>query len=183
MSAKTKFAPALLIVVGLISAVEATAVNRSEQEAVIGACIRRASEGRSWLERTLWALRDQEAGWVGAEVSNANGTHDLGPLQVNSAWVGPIAAHTGRDAQMIRHWLANDACFNVSVARWIFLTSLASTGDYWRAIGAYHSPTAWRQLRYSSSVASKLKRRFGVHAFAASAGALTPNAIQKLPQK
>jgi hypothetical protein len=113
----------------------------------------------------LWGLRDQEGGWLGAEVLNSNGSHDLGPLQVNSWWVEKLAAATGRPEQQVRWWLIHDACFNVAAARWIFLSGLRVTGDYWKAIGVYHSPTAWRQARYATSVAGHLRRRFGADVF------------------
>ncbi|MDF0489253.1 MAG: lytic transglycosylase domain-containing protein [Sphingobium sp.] len=134
-------------------------------EGEIARCIRQASSGKLWLEKTLWGLRDQEGGWVGAEIENSNGSHDLGPLQVNSWWVPKLAAMTGRPASHVRWWLTHDACFNVNAARWIFLSSLAMTRDYWRAVGAYHSPTQWRQRRYAASVAVHLQRRFGRDAF------------------
>lgn len=137
------------------------------EEARIAHCIRAAAGGRAWLEKTLWGLRDQEGGWIGADVANKDGSHDLGPLQVNSWWVDKIANITRRSPKTVRWWLANDACFNVSAARWIFLTGLASTGEYWKAIGAYHSPTAWRQKRYAASVSSHLKRRYGPQVFTA----------------
>jgi hypothetical protein len=127
--------------------------------------IREAAGGRPWLERTLWGLRDQEGGWIGAEVRNTNGSHDLGPLQVNSWWVPKIAALVGRPAGDVRVWLQSDPCFNVGVARWIFLSALRTTGDYWRAVGVYHSPTTWRQRRYVWSVARYMQRRFGGKAF------------------
>lgn len=133
----------------------------SLHEAKVSACIRKAAHGKLWLERTLWALRDQEGGWIGAAVANTNGTDDLGPLQVNSWWVPRIAGLVKRPETHVRYWLQNDACFNVEAARWIFLSGLAATGDYWKAIGVYHSPTAWRQARYAKAVAFHLRRRFG----------------------
>ncbi|MBR2172780.1 MULTISPECIES: lytic transglycosylase domain-containing protein [Sphingopyxis] len=129
--------------------------------AEIARCIRSAAHGKPWLERTLWGLRDQEGGWIGAAVVNSNGTHDLGPLQINSWWVPKIAALVRRSETHVRHWLQNDACFNAEAARWIFLSGLAVTGDYWKAIGVYHSPTAWRQARYATSVAAHLQKRYG----------------------
>ncbi|WP_404337922.1 lytic transglycosylase domain-containing protein [Sphingomonas sp. MMS12-HWE2-04] len=135
--------------------------------ATLSACIRRAAQGRPWLEKTLWGLRDQEGGWIGAEVRNSDGSHDLGPLQVNSWWVGRISQLVARPEVQVRYWLIHDACFNVDVARWIFLSGLRTTRDYWRAIGIYHSPTGWRQRRYARLVASKLTVRFGPAVFAA----------------
>lgn len=140
---------------------------RIADEPTLAACIARSAGGRRWLERTLWGLRDQEGGWVGAEVANSDGSHDLGPLQVNSWWVSRLAAVTGRPKGHVRHWLKQDACFNVEAARWIFLSGLAASGDYWTAIGIYHSPTRWRQRRYAASVVSHLRQRFGHQIFQA----------------
>lgn len=139
-------------------------------ETRLARCIARASESRPWLEKTLWALRDQEGGWAGAEIANKDGSHDLGPLQVNSWWIPRLAKITGRPAPRVRHWLKNDVCFNVDAARWIFLSGLAATGDYWKAIGVYHSPARWRQRRYARSVAAHLGRRYGPAAFGAGSG-------------
>jgi hypothetical protein len=110
-------------------------------------------------------LRDQEAGWLGAEVANTNGTHDLGPLQINSWWVPHIARLIGKPDYQVRHWLRHDACFNADAARWIFLSGLRTTGDYWKAIGIYHSPTAWRQRTYAAKVANHMRARFGPSLF------------------
>jgi hypothetical protein len=131
----------------------------------IGICIKAVSRGALWLERTLWGLRDQEGGWIGAEVANTNGTHDLGPLQVNSLWVPRIARAIALSDEEVRHKLRSDPCFNVETARWIFLSGVRLTGDYWKAVGMYHSPTAWRQRRYAADVAHHLRRRFGEYIF------------------
>lgn len=141
----------------------------AQQEARIAQCIRQAAGGRPWLETTLWGLRDQEAGWIGAQVRNTNGSHDLGPLQINSWWVPKIAAMVGRSQVDVRSWLTLDPCFNAGAARWIFLSALQTTGDFWKAVGVYHSPTAWRQRRYAANVAQHMQRRFGQNIFAAAA--------------
>jgi hypothetical protein len=144
-------------------------------DAKLAACILEASEGRRWLEKTLWGLRDQEAGWIGAQVKNRNGTHDLGPLQVNSWWVPKLAKLTGRQAAHIHWWLVHDPCFNVRTARWIFLSALSETRDYWKAIGVYHSPSSWRQSTYAVNVARRMRARFGPHSFS------TPSASTPSP--
>lgn len=141
------------------------ATARQSEERLVAACIRRSAGGRGWLEKTLWGLRDQEGGWIGAEVANGDGSHDLGPLQVNSWWVPQLAVVARRPEAQVRHWLKADPCFNVDAARWIFLSALAATRDYWKAVGAYHSPTVWRQRRYTTSVVAHLRRRFGKTVF------------------
>lgn len=158
----------LPLAIFLASAGEADAgvAPSADHEARLAQCIRQAAGGRTWLEKTLWGLRDQEAGWIGAEIANTNGTHDLGPLQVNSSWVPKLATLVGRPPEQVRAWLVTDPCFNVQAARWIFLSGLKKTGNYWKAIGVYHSPTEWRQRRYAAIVALRIRRRFGDAAFA-----------------
>lgn len=141
------------------------------EAAEIARCIRIAARGYGWLEKTLWGLRTQEAGWIGAEIANTNGTHDLGPLQINTWWVPRIARLIDRPEHQVRHWLRYNACFNAEAARWIFLSGLESTGDYWKAVGVYHSPTAWRQRSYASKVATHMRARYGRDVFAASSAA------------
>ena len=135
------------------------------EEAEIARCIRIAARGHAWLEKTLWGLREQEGGWVGAEIANTNGTHDLGPLQINTWWVPRIARLIDRPEHQVRHWLRDNACFNAEAARWIFLTGLEGTGDFWKAVGAYHSPTAWRQRAYAVKVATHMRAKFGPDVF------------------
>jgi len=137
----------------------------SNGEIEIARCIRQAARGQTWLEKTLWGLRDQEGGWIGAEIRNSDGSHDLGPLQINSWWVAKLAEMLARPPSQVRRWLRYDPCFNAEAARWIFTSALNATGNYWKAVGIYHSPTAWRQRKYASLVASKLIRRFGAEVF------------------
>lgn len=151
---------ALMIMSVVSTEIKARHALNEQHEAAIGECIRHAASGQAWLERTLWGLRDQEAGWIGAEVANTNGTHDLGPLQINSWWIPRLSVLIGRPPEVVRAWLIRDACFNIQVARWIFLTELRSHRNYWKAIGAYHSPTVWRQRNYALAVSRKVTARF-----------------------
>ena len=170
MIIETKLARRVLLSLMLILAptgASARATFSTLHEERISTCIREASGGHAWLEKTLWGLRDQEGGWIGAEIANSNGTYDLGPLQINSNWVPKLAGITRRSEQDVRRWLASDPCFNVRAARWIFLSGLALTRDYWGAVGLYHSPTPWRQHRYAAAVSHHLRRRFGDDVFLA----------------
>jgi hypothetical protein len=152
----------------MLTAAPALAKQAAPDEAAeIARCIRVAARGRSWLEKTLWGLREQEAGWLGAEVANSNGTHDLGPLQINSWWVPRIAQLVGRPERQVRYWLRHDACFNAEAARWIFISGLQATGNYWQAVGIDHRPTVWRQHAYAGKVAMLMRARFGADVFAA----------------
>src|SRR5687767_14854050 len=103
---------AVMAAAGLVCGFTATGWSKTplpERESEIARCIQRAAGGKAWLERTLWGLRDQEGGWIGAETRNANGSHDLGPLQVNSWWVPRIASALRRPESTVRNWLQHDA--------------------------------------------------------------------------
>ena len=154
---------ALLALMAALPCKGAVAARPLEPE--VARCIRQAARGQPWLEKTLWGLRDQEAGWIGAEILNSNGSHDLGPLQINSWWVPRIAALLARREEEVRRWLQFDPCFNAEAARWIFLDALKMSGNYWKAIGIYHSPSGIRQRRYAALVAVHLQRRFGSDVF------------------
>ena len=143
----------MLIVQATPAYSEATDLHILAAERAIDQCIHRAASGRPWLAQTLRALRRQEGGWIGAEVRNSDGSVDLGPMQVNSWWVPRIARLMNRSETQVRSWLRDDACFNVDAARWIFLSALHDAKDYWRAVGIYHSPTRWRQMRYARGIA------------------------------
>jgi hypothetical protein len=153
----------LLVLIAASPCEGAVAARPPEPE--VARCIRQAARGQSWLEKTLWGLRDQEAGWIGAGILNSNGSHDLGPLQINSWWVPRIAALLSRRESEVRRWLQFDPCFNAEAARWIFLDALKTGGSYWKAIGIYHSPDGHRQRRYAVLVAVHLHKRFGPAVF------------------
>lgn len=59
--------PFAFVVLFLLGAGPANARDTGPAEARVSKCIRDAADGRPWLERTLWGLRDQEGGWIGAE--------------------------------------------------------------------------------------------------------------------
>lgn len=142
----------------------------ANSEAEVARCIRQAARGQAWLEKTLWGLRDQEGGWNGAEIQNSDGSHDLGPLQINSWWIPKLADMLARPPAQVRRWLRDNPCFNAEVARWIFTSALASGQSYWHAVGTYHSPQLKRQKRYALNVAIKLRRRFGASLFSQKGG-------------
>lgn len=158
-------AAALAVMLLTASRAEAATRNAMHDRPIVGSCIRSTAGDRTWLEKTLWGLYDQERGWSGAEISNRNGTFDLGPLQVNSSWVPTISVLLHRDARDVRRWIKDDTCFNVGIAAWLFLSDYSRNRDYWKAVGAYHSPTAWRARGYAREVAAKLQLRSGSRIF------------------
>ena len=73
---------------------------------------------------------------------NADGSEDLGVMQVNTVWLHPLSHLTHLSESDIRGRLLDRPCFNIAAAGLILHLYLTETqGDLLRAIGDYHSHT------------------------------------------
>jgi hypothetical protein len=108
----------------------------------------------------LRAIRRVEGGRVGETgPRNANGSHDIGPWQINSRWVSRIARDRGVPEASVRDALLWDGCYNAQVAAWLLSTKLDEAGgDFWLAVGWYNSRTPEHRDRYLARVAAQLRR-------------------------
>ena len=77
---------------------------------------------------------------------NANGSIDVGQLQINSIHF-PDLARNG----IPRRALA-DPCVNVFVAAWLLKQKMVKYGNTWQAIGAYHSESPKHRDAYARSI-------------------------------
>jgi len=103
--------------------------------------------------RALPAIHEVEGGRPGSVHRNTNGTADLGVMQINTTWVPALAAALDQPAADISDRLVSDSCFNIVVAGMILRLYIDEEhGDLWRAIGDYHSHTAWRNQAYQIKV-------------------------------
>jgi soluble lytic murein transglycosylase-like protein len=111
--------------------------------------------------RVLPSIQHVEGGRPGMISHNTNGTDDLGVMQVNTSWIGPVARYTGQREEVVRARLLNDPCFNIAVAGAILKTYLhEANGDLLRAIGFYHSHTPDRNAAYQARVLASARRLF-----------------------
>ena len=98
-----------------------------------------------------------EGGRVGQTVRNTNATYDIGPMQINSSWLGKVAK-----LGITRDQVLNNACINIGVAAWIFVQEWQrSPNNVGLAMARYHSPTARHQHRYLGLVNAAITRRVG----------------------
>jgi soluble lytic murein transglycosylase-like protein len=77
---------------------------------------------------------------------NANGSIDVGQLQINSVHFPELAK------QGIPHRALTDPCVNVYVAAWLLKQKMVRYGNTWRAIGAYHSESPKERNAYARSI-------------------------------
>jgi hypothetical protein len=112
--------------------------------------------------RLLPAIQAVEGGRVGTVSRNADRTEDLGVMQVNTRWLGPVAQLTGLPEAVVRERLAGDACFGIAAAGAILHSHLrAASGDLMRAVGNYHSRTPELHSAYAARVLRAASRLFG----------------------
>jgi intracellular multiplication protein IcmP len=103
--------------------------------AVTVACVIDAAHSQHVPLAAVVAIMAAENGQVGLVVVNRNGTYDLGPGQINSSWLSPLAQR-----RISESTIRNNGCVNVMATAWIFRQALVQTkGDVWAAIGRYHS--------------------------------------------
>ena len=140
------FVPRILAVLvgAAVALASAEARESGGDETRIGECAVSAAKTFGLETLHLQLLRKVEGGMVGRVSFNANGTYDIGPMQINSTWL-PKLARFGVTEQLLR----DDACVNVYVAAWLYATELRAVGnDVAMALARYHSPTPIHQARY-----------------------------------
>lgn len=75
-------------------------------------------------------------------------SHDMGIMQINDWWLRKlnISPETALEPEN-----------NVTLGVWILAREIRRHGYNWKAVGAYHSPTPWRQQQYAHRVARHYK--------------------------
>ncbi|WGS53902.1 lytic transglycosylase domain-containing protein [Paraburkholderia sp. D15] len=77
---------------------------------------------------------------------NANGSIDVGQLQINSIHFNAL------EREGVPHRALIDPCVNVYVAAWLLKQKMVKHGNTWRAIGAYHSETPRERDAYARGI-------------------------------
>ena len=112
--------------------------------------------------RVLPSIQAVEGGTVGSVHANANGSQDLGVMQVNTVWLQPLARFTGLTVMATRQKLIDEPCFNIAAAGAILRADMDQTGgDLMRSIGDYHSRTLPLNQTYQLQVMRAASALFG----------------------
>lgn len=77
---------------------------------------------------------------------NADGTQDVGLMQINTRWL-PRLAEMG-----IHHEKLKGPCTNIYVGAWILASKIRQHGTVWKAVGAYNAITPSKRDSYVSKV-------------------------------
>lgn len=126
----------------------------------LAACLLLASQTYQVPPAVMIGIMHVEGGRVGQEVGpNVNGTYDLGPMQVNTRWLPPLARVWGVDQKRARLLVRDDGCLNVRVAAWILHQKIAESGSLYAGIAHYHSATPWIGYPYARKVIAVMDRK------------------------
>ncbi|MCB9975033.1 MAG: lytic transglycosylase domain-containing protein [Rhodospirillales bacterium] len=120
-------------------------------------CLLLASQTYNVPPVLLAGIYKAEGGRVGQEVGNENGTHDLGPMQINTLWVPVVAKKWGVSERRARAAIRDNACTNMSVAAWILRNHLSETQSLAKALSYYHSRTPSFGHKYQDRVLNILR--------------------------
>ncbi|MDD5278726.1 transglycosylase SLT domain-containing protein [Acidithiobacillus sp.] len=106
-----------------------------------------------------------EGGQPGTVSPDANGSYDMGVMQINSIWLPKLAS-----MGVTRHEVIHDGCQNVMIGTWILAgyvhrylgkTGLQKAwehpGRFWRSVGDYNSHTPTYNNAYQTRVANNYR--------------------------
>ena len=96
------------------------------------------------IARTESALDPQAVG------HNQDGTHDIGLMQINSAWLPTLAAHGIGEQDLL------EPCTNIQVGAWILAGNVQRLGYTWDAVGAYHATNPSLRRAYAARISRQL---------------------------
>ena len=99
----------------------------------------------------LLAVAEMEGGKPGQWVPNANGTHDVGPMQFNTAYLRGLARY-GIAAGDV----AAAGCYSYDLAAWRLRRHIKDdSGDLWTRVANYHSRTRSYNATYRKGLMEK----------------------------
>lgn len=118
------------------------------------ACWHDAAERFGVNASLLYAIGRTESGLnpLARGKMNANGSYDIGLMQINSSWLPTLRRHGIDENQLY------DACTSIHVGAWILAHNMRRLGNSWDAVGAYNAADPKKRLAYSLKVYRNLPR-------------------------
>ena len=99
----------------------------------------------------LLAIAEKEGGKPGQWVRNSNGTHDVGSMQFNTAYLEDLSKY-GITADHV----AQSGCYAYDLAAWRVRQHIKNDkGDIWTKAANYHSRTPTHNARYRADLIVK----------------------------
>lgn len=74
---------------------------------------------------------------------NANGSYDIGVMQINSSWLPTLRRYGITESHL---W---EPCTNIKIGAWIYASNIVRLGNTWDAVGAYNAKTPSKRSPYA----------------------------------
>jgi soluble lytic murein transglycosylase-like protein len=101
--------------------------------------------------RLLHAIAHVESAMDARAVGrNADGSRDLGLMQINSRWLPQLSRHGIEEHDLF------EPCTNIHVGAWILADNVARLGYTWEAVGAYNAASPARRDAYIQKIRRQL---------------------------
>lgn len=111
------------------------------------ACWHEAAERYGVDPTLLYAIARTESSLNPRAVNrNANGSYDIGLMQINSWWLPRLKKHGITEADLYQ------PCVSIQVGAWILSQNMQVHGQNWNAVGAYNSNNSARRYTYAMKV-------------------------------
>lgn len=121
-------------------------------------CVFAAAQTYAVPPSVILGVLHVEGGKVGSASANTNGTHDLGPMQINTIWVPQLAKYWRVPEATAHRMVRDNACVNIGVGAWILRSKMNETGSLYRGIAHYHSATPDKGSRYRDKVMTAMQK-------------------------
>ncbi len=142
-----------LVIALVLTLAVAGSARADDNRDTLSRCLARAAQRYDVPADILVLVYLNEGGTLGKASRNSNGTHDLGPFQVNDTWLPRVARHWDVPPPLARELLLGQFCANADAAAWILRLNLdGAGGDLWEAVGLYHSATPELKRAYLTRV-------------------------------
>ncbi|MGC9271452.1 lytic transglycosylase domain-containing protein [Acidiphilium sp.] len=124
----------------------------------MASCIEAAASTWHISPLVILILLHVEGGSLGAVHPNANGTVDIGPMQINQIWLPTLARHWRETVPQTYATLENSFCANVVAGTWILHKAIVEAhGHLWRGVAYYHSHTKVFESDYLRAVLAEVR--------------------------
>jgi soluble lytic murein transglycosylase-like protein len=136
-----------LVAPGLLAAVLIVGQGRAHAAPSYDRCFDQAGDFYTINADLLRAIARIESGGNPAVVNrNANGSEDVGLMQINSWWLPRLAAYGISREHLF------EACVNISVGAWILHQEIKRHGRTWKSVGHYNAKTPSKARTYGERV-------------------------------
>lgn len=114
----------------------------------LDSCFKNAATQYGVNKSVLLAIAKTESNLNPNAISplNANGTYDIGMMQINSSWLSRLKSLGISEVAL------KQGCTNIFVGAWILASNISQHGATWKAVGAYNARSENKQTIYAQKV-------------------------------